>query len=181
MQIPKQVLVTDVVARDGFQNEDRIVSTQDKLRVIAGLVRAGVTSIEVTSFVHPDVVPQLADAADLVAQLPRHPGVTYSALVPNIKGARRALDAGVTELHLVVKAHEVRLNVWDVPSAIVAGERFKFLVGIKCSAGCNLAGREFGIFDREGCQHSAANLGNEIWPGGVHEPNRFALDLGGSR
>ncbi len=106
MQIPKQVLVTDVVARDGFQNEDRIVSTQDKLRVIEGLVRAGVTSIEVTSFVHPGVVPQLADAADVVAQLPRHPGVIYSALVPNIKGARRALDAGVTELHLVVSASE---------------------------------------------------------------------------
>jgi hypothetical protein len=70
-----------------------------------------------------------------------------------------------TELHLVVKPHEVRLNVWDVPSAIVAGERFKFLVGIKCSAGCNLAGREFGIFDREGCQHTAAKLGADIWPG----------------
>ncbi len=53
MQIPKLVLVTDVVTRDGFQNEDRIVSTEDKLRVIEGLVRAGVTSIEVTSFVHP--------------------------------------------------------------------------------------------------------------------------------
>src|SRR5947209_1373192 len=106
MQMPKQVLVTDVVARDGFQNEGHIVSTQDKLRVIDGLVRAGVTSIEVTSFVHPSVVPQLADAADLVAQLPRHPGVTYSALVPNIKGARRGLDGGVTELHLVVSASE---------------------------------------------------------------------------
>jgi hydroxymethylglutaryl-CoA lyase len=64
MQIPKQVLVTDVVARDGFQNEDRLVSTEDKLRVIEGLVRAGVTSIEVTSFVHPVVVPQLADRAN---------------------------------------------------------------------------------------------------------------------
>lgn len=106
MQISKQVLVTDVVTRDGFQNEDRLVSTQDKLRVIEGLVRAGVTSIEVTSFVHPSVVPQLADAAEVVAQLPHHAGVVYSALVPNIKGARRALDAGVTELHLVVSASE---------------------------------------------------------------------------
>ena len=69
MQIPKQVLVTDVVTRDGFQNEDRIVSTEDKLRVIEGLVRAGFTSIEVTSFVHPGVVPQLADAAEVVARL----------------------------------------------------------------------------------------------------------------
>jgi hydroxymethylglutaryl-CoA lyase len=50
MQIPKQVLVTDVVARDGFQNEDRLVPTEEKLRVIEGLVRAGITSIEVISF-----------------------------------------------------------------------------------------------------------------------------------
>ena len=106
MQIPKQVLVTDVVARDGFQNEDRLVSTEEKLRVIEGLARAGVTSIEVTSFVHPGGVPQLADAAEVVARLPHHEGVVYSALVPNIKGARRALDAGVTELHLVVSASE---------------------------------------------------------------------------
>src|SRR5579884_2000365 len=105
-QLPQKVIITDVVARDGFQNEDRIISTQDKLRVIEGLVRAGVTSIEVTSFVHPKVVPQLADAADLMAQLPRHPGVIYSALIPNLKGAQRALDAGVTELHLVVSASE---------------------------------------------------------------------------
>ena len=106
MQIPKQVLVTDVVARDGFQNEERLVSTEDKLRVINGLVRAGVSTIEVTSFVHPSVVPQLADASEVVARLPHREGVIYSALVPNIKGARRALDAGVTELHLVVSASE---------------------------------------------------------------------------
>ena len=106
MQIPKQVQVTDVVARDGFQNEDCIVSTEDKLRVIEGLVRAGVTSIEVTSFVHPAVVPQLADAAEVVVRLPHLDGVMFSALVPNVRGARRALDAGVTELHLVVSASE---------------------------------------------------------------------------
>ncbi len=106
MQLPRQVIVTDVVARDGFQNEDRIIGTQDKIEVIKGLVRAGVVSIEVTSFVHPRVVPQLADAAELLAQLPRYPGVIYSALIPNKKGAQRALAAGVTELHLVVSASE---------------------------------------------------------------------------
>ena len=106
IHLPKRVLITDVVARDGFQNEARIIATQDKLRVIDGLVRAGITSIEVTSFVHPRVVPQLADAAELVAQLSPYPGVTYSALIPNIKGAQRALAAGITELHLVVSASE---------------------------------------------------------------------------
>lgn len=106
MQLPRQVLITDVVTRDGFQNEERIIPTEDKIRVIEGLVQAGVTSIEVTSFVHPRVVPQLADASEVIAQLPRHPGVRYSALVPNIKGAQRALAAGVEELHLVVSATE---------------------------------------------------------------------------
>jgi hydroxymethylglutaryl-CoA lyase len=106
MQLPQKVLITDVVARDGFQNEDHIIPTQDKIRVIEGLVQAGVTSIEVTSFVHPRVVPQLADASEVIAQLPRHSGITYSALVPNRKGAQRALAAGVTELHLVVSASE---------------------------------------------------------------------------
>ncbi len=106
LNLPQQVTVTDVVARDGFQNEERLVATEDKVRVIEGLVRAGVRSIEVTSFVHPRLVPQLADAAEVVARLPKVPGVTYSALVPNIKGTQRALAAGVTELHLVVSASE---------------------------------------------------------------------------
>lgn len=106
MQLPRRVRITDVVARDGFQNEDRIISTRDKVRVIEGLVRAGVTSIEVTSFVHPRVVPQLADADEVLAQLPLYPGVICSALVPNIKGARRALAAGIAEFHLVLSASE---------------------------------------------------------------------------
>jgi hydroxymethylglutaryl-CoA lyase len=70
------------------------------------LVRAGITSIEATSFVHPSVVPQLADADDLMTRLPYYPGVIYSALVPNVKGAQRALAAGITEMHLVVSASE---------------------------------------------------------------------------
>ena len=122
LQMPERVKVTDVVARDGFQNEDRIVSTEDKIQVIEGLAQAGVTSIEVTSFVHPGVVPQLADANELVSRLPRHPGVTYSALVPNMKGAQRALSAGITELHLVISASEShnRANLnRSVPESLV--------------------------------------------------------------
>jgi hydroxymethylglutaryl-CoA lyase len=106
MQLPRRVRITEVVARDGFQNEDCIISTRDKIQVIEGLVRAGVTSIEASSFVHPRVVPQLADADEVLAQLPEFPGVIYSALVPNIKGARRALAAGIAEFHLVLSASE---------------------------------------------------------------------------
>jgi hydroxymethylglutaryl-CoA lyase len=104
--IPKHVIVTDVVGRDGFQDEPRIIPTEDKVRVIEGLVRAGVTSIEATSFVHPKVVPQMADADEVLARVPRDRGVTYSALLPNLKGAQRALAAGIDEIHLVVSASD---------------------------------------------------------------------------
>ena len=105
-ELPRSVIITDVVTRDGLQDEERIVPTEQKVRIIEGLLRAGVRSIEVTSFVHPRVVPQMADAEALVAALPRLPGVTYSALVPNRKGAERALAAGVDEIRMVVSASE---------------------------------------------------------------------------
>lgn len=104
--LPWRVLITDVVARDGFQNENLFIPTPDKIEVIKGLVKAGMTSIEATSFVHPNVVPQLVDAAETLAGLPAYPGVVFSALIPNIKGAQRALAAGVKELHLVLSASE---------------------------------------------------------------------------
>lgn len=106
MGTPPVVIITDVVTRDGLQDEERIVPTEQKVRIIEGLLRAGVRSIEVTSFVHPRVVPQMADAEALVAALPRLPGVTYSALVPNRKGVERALAAGVDEIRMVVSASE---------------------------------------------------------------------------
>lgn len=64
-----------------------------------------------------------------------------------------------------VEPHAVELTVWDVPSAAVAGERFKFAVGVRCSAGCNLGGREVGIFDQEGSQVGTVKLGHDVWPG----------------
>lgn len=102
--LPRRVVVTDVVCRDGFQDEPRIIPTEQKLQIVERLVQAGVTSIEVTSFVHPKVVPQLADADEVVARAPRGANTRYSALLPNLKGAQRALAAGIDEIHLVVSA-----------------------------------------------------------------------------
>lgn len=104
--LPDRVLVTDVVTRDGLQDEERTVATADKLAVIAALVDAGVRSIEAASFVHPGLVPQMADADELMARLPRRPGIRYSVLVPNRKGAERALAAPPQEMRLVVSASE---------------------------------------------------------------------------
>ncbi|GAC1353702.1 MAG: hydroxymethylglutaryl-CoA lyase [Herpetosiphon sp.] len=100
------VIITEVVTRDGLQDESRTLPTDEKVRLIEGLVDAGVRSIEVTSFVHPRVVPQLADADELFARLPRRPNVRYSALLPNRKGMERAVAAGVDEVHLVVSASD---------------------------------------------------------------------------
>jgi hydroxymethylglutaryl-CoA lyase len=104
--LPRRVIVTDVVCRDGLQDEVRIIETEAKLALIARLVQAGVRSIEATSFVHPRVVPQLADADDVAVRAPREPGVRYSALLPNRRGAERAVAAGIDEIHLVVSASD---------------------------------------------------------------------------
>jgi hydroxymethylglutaryl-CoA lyase len=100
------VRITDVVLRDGLQSLDRFVPTDRKLRIVDALVRAGFTSIEVTSFVRPDVVPNLADADELFRRLQRAPGVRYRALVANLEGVYRAVAAGADELVAVVTLGE---------------------------------------------------------------------------
>ena len=70
-----------------------------------------------------------------------------------------------TEFSFAVKAHAASMNVWGLPSEIVAGERFKLKVGIKCSSGCKLTGRELSVFDNEGAQVGAGNLFDDVWPG----------------
>ena len=104
--LPRRVIVTDVVCRDGFQDEARLITTEAKLQLLMQLIGAGLRSIEATAFVHPKVVPQMADADTLIARAPRAPGVRYSALLPNLKGAQRAIAAGIDELHLVVSASD---------------------------------------------------------------------------
>ncbi|WP_242394412.1 hydroxymethylglutaryl-CoA lyase [Anaeromyxobacter oryzisoli] len=89
----RRVTVYEVGPRDGLQNEAKVVATGDKLALLAALARAGLPRIEATSFVSPRWIPQLADAADVVAALPAVPGVTYGALVPNAKGLERLEDA----------------------------------------------------------------------------------------
>ena len=102
----EKVKVVDVTARDGLQNEPRPVSTCDKLGLIENLVHAGVTDIQATSFVHPKWVPQMADAEDVAAGLGKFQGVTFSALVPNLKGYERAAAAGVRQMEFVIAASE---------------------------------------------------------------------------
>lgn len=90
--LPSEVTVYEVGPRDGLQNEPRVVSTEDKLELIAALADAGLKRIEATSFVSPKWIPQLADAEAVAGALPRREGLVYSALVPNQRGLERALS-----------------------------------------------------------------------------------------
>ena len=105
-QLPARVDVYEVGPRDGLQNELRIVPLEGKLRLIAALVAAGERRIEATSFVSPRWIPQLSDAEEVLQQLPRVPGVTYSALVPNLRGLDRARAAGLGEAAVFISASE---------------------------------------------------------------------------
>lgn len=100
------VLVTEVGTRDGFQSESRFVPTEVKAELINRLIRAGVSSIEATSFVSPRAVPQMADAAEVVARIERRPGLRLTALVPNARGAERAAAAKVDMMACFVSASE---------------------------------------------------------------------------
>lgn len=100
------VSVYEVSPRDGLQNESRILSLDDKRTLVAALVAAGLRQIEVTSFVSPRWVPQLADAGELVKSLSAPPGVTFSALCPNATGLERAKAAGLKEIAIFLSASE---------------------------------------------------------------------------
>jgi hydroxymethylglutaryl-CoA lyase len=105
-QISGPVSVYEVSPRDGLQNESKVVSINDKKELVLALTRAGLRQIEVTSFVSPRWVPQLADAAELVAALPQAAGVTYSALCPNATGLERARAVGLKEVAIFLSASE---------------------------------------------------------------------------
>jgi hydroxymethylglutaryl-CoA lyase len=90
-QLPKKVRIREVGPRDGFQNEPEVIPTEEKVRLIGMLGDAGLKRIELTSFVRPDVIPQLADGAELLSRFEPRGGVSYSVLIPNRKGLENAL------------------------------------------------------------------------------------------
>jgi hydroxymethylglutaryl-CoA lyase len=91
-EFPERVKIREVGPRDGFQNEPETIPTDEKVRLIDLLSASGVARMEVTSFVRPDVIPQLADAAEVLMAVQRRPGVSFSVLIPNLRGLERALQ-----------------------------------------------------------------------------------------
>jgi len=103
---PERVTVVEVGPRDGLQNERALVSTADKIEFVNRLSAAGHAVIEVSAFVSPKWVPQMADAAEVFAGITRRAGTRYTALVPNLAGLDRAAKAGVTEIAIFAASSE---------------------------------------------------------------------------
>ncbi|WP_041625356.1 hydroxymethylglutaryl-CoA lyase [Stackebrandtia nassauensis] len=103
--MPSSVSIREVGPRDGLQSENPI-AVADKVRLINALSRTGLSRVEAVAFVHPRAIPQMANADEVWEAVDRNPDVRYSALVPNLKGADRALKAGFTELEVVVSASD---------------------------------------------------------------------------
>lgn len=106
LDLPDQIHLVDVGLRDGLQSLPLSLPTAAKLRIVEGLLTAGVRDLEVVSFARPDVIPQLADAEQLCALLPRDRGTTYRGLIPNLRGAQRAAGCDLDMWVVVVSADD---------------------------------------------------------------------------
>jgi len=106
LKLPKRVTIKEVGPRDGLQNEKQSISTEEKVTWINSLSETGLSYIEVSSFVHPKWIPQLEDASEVFRKIQRKQGVTYAALVPNLRGLDRALENNVDEVSIFMSASE---------------------------------------------------------------------------
>lgn len=102
----KRIYLQEVGTRDGLQAEQVFVPTENKIELVNALSAAGLAKIEVTAFVSPKAIPALRDAEQVLREIERVPGVVYSALVPNVRGAERAVESRADELNLVMSASE---------------------------------------------------------------------------
>jgi len=138
--LPERVRIVEVGPRDGLQNEPVVLKTADKVAFIEQLAGAGCTDIEVAAFVRPDRVPQMADAAELLAALPALPAVRPIVLVPNTKGLERALTAGARAVAVFTAASET-FNQKNVGRSIAASlDDFRRLVPAAHAAGAWVRG-----------------------------------------
>ena len=134
--LPSSITLCEVGLRDGLQNENTLLPTQEKVSLLRGLIDAGFKVIEVGSFMHPKAVPQMADTDEVYKAIGDVPGVELRALIPNLRGVQRAVDCGCKKVKLNVSAsrqHNLK-NLNMTPEESVAG-----------FAGCVQAAKENGI------------------------------------
>src|SRR5437870_6659955 len=143
MRLPERRSRCEVGTRDGFQIEPDFIATEQKVEVVDLLSAAGLPRIEVTSFVHPKAVPQLRDAEEVMARITRRPWTRYAALVPNEKGAVRAIDAGVDAIHTVLSASEshnlANVNMTIAESLDRLGSVLQVAARAKTPVGCGIS------------------------------------------
>jgi hydroxymethylglutaryl-CoA lyase len=147
----RRLYINDVAMRDGLQIEPAFVPTEDKVALVNALSRTGLAKIEVTSFTSPKAIPALRDAEAVMKQIDRVPGVTYVALVPNVRGAERALECAVDEINLVMSVSEThnlanlrmtRQQSRDVLRAIIrqVGKSAAVNISLSTAFGCPMEG-----------------------------------------
>lgn len=148
----RRIHMQEVGPRDGLQPEAQFVATADKIALVNALSRAGFAKIEVTSFVSPKAIPQLRDAEQVLREIERRPGTVYAALVPNVRGAERAIEARADELNLVMSASEshnlANLRMLQEQSFAALAEvskaarsaRVAVNVSLSCAFGCPMEG-----------------------------------------
>jgi hydroxymethylglutaryl-CoA lyase len=151
-QLPSRVSIREVGPRDGLQHEDVILTTEQKIRLIDHLSHTGVTLIEVGAFVRPQKVPQMADTGVVFERITRQPGIVYSAIVPNVVGARRAVAANADAIQVFLSASEshnrsnVNMSIEEslaqaadvAPIVIGAGKLFDGVISV--AFGCPFEG-----------------------------------------
>lgn len=147
-----RILVNEVATRDGFQMEGRFIPTEDKIALVDRLSGLGYAKIEVTSFTSPKAIPALRDGEEVMMRIVRRPGVVYTALVPNLRGAERALDSQVDEFNIVMSASEshnlsnlrmTREQSFSQLSEVIALARQAAVpvnVSLSCVFGCPMEG-----------------------------------------
>jgi len=148
----KRIYMQEVGTRDGLQAEAAFVPTADKIVLVNALSEAGMAKIEVTAFVSPKAIPALADAEKVLREIKRKPGVVYSALVPNVRGAERAIDSGANELNLVMSAteshnlsnlrmtREQSFRALSEVAKMAAEANVAVNISLSCSFGCPMEG-----------------------------------------
>ena len=148
----QRIHIQEVGTRDGLQVEQLFVETHEKIALVNALSDAGLAKIEVTSFVSPKAIPQLRDAEIVLREIRRVPGVVYSALVPNLRGAERAIESKADELNLVMSASSshnlANLRMTQEQSFAALSETAKAAkqagvavnVSLSCSFGCPMEG-----------------------------------------
>jgi hydroxymethylglutaryl-CoA lyase len=148
----RRIHMQEVGTRDGLQAESVFVPTADKIALVNSLSQAGMAKIEVTAFVSPKAIPALADAQHVMLGIERMPGVIYSALVPNVRGAERAIESRTDELNLVMSASETHnlanLRMTQAQSfqglcevaALARQAALAVNISLSCSFGCPMEG-----------------------------------------